>query len=249
MLPGYTIFQMAELIDYLSEQRYPDAITPEGFCFCIKKEVKEKIGIFDEIFGTGYCEESDYSMRAINNNFRTVCIDDLYIFHKRMGTFKTERNELYLQNRRIFDERWKKDYKSLYKKYMYPIPIQYLRDRVLEARNQHHYYHFDNLSLIRRYQSIKSFLASYKGRFRSKIKNIGFLPTVLLTAKRALSESRNLLKMKVGAWHGRTQSNGSQNIHRTELTSSNSENCFSITFLLSSLSNAGGGNFCFKPCK
>jgi len=139
--PGYDIFEMSTMVEVLSEERYPEAITPEGFCLCIRKKVMDEIGYFDEIFGIGYCEESDFSMRVQAHGYRTVCIDNLYIFHKRMGTFGFQRGELYKKNRKIFDQRWLKQYNVLFEKHMRPLPIQYLIDKIEIARNKHYHSH------------------------------------------------------------------------------------------------------------
>lgn len=132
MLPGFNIFSMAGLVSHLSEKRYPDIVTPEGFCYCIRRDVIERQGLFDEVFGKGYGEESDYSMRALKNGFRTVCIDDLYVYHKRHATFsKSARDQRYKKNREIFDERWGDFYDEQYSRVMRPNPIDYLRKKIV----------------------------------------------------------------------------------------------------------------------
>lgn len=132
MLPGYNVFQMAELIDYLSERKYPEFVTCEGFCFCISKECINKIGLFDEIYCNGYGgEESDYSLLALKHGFRTVLIDDLYIYHKRHATFgKKKRDELYKGNKKIFMDRWADFYKEKYTEHMNPPPFNYINKKI-----------------------------------------------------------------------------------------------------------------------
>src|SRR3990167_946879 len=43
--------------------RYNDIPTVHGFCMLVKRKVIEKFGLFDEIYGKGYGEENDFSMR------------------------------------------------------------------------------------------------------------------------------------------------------------------------------------------
>lgn len=130
MLSGFTYFEMADFVSSLSDKKYPDIITPEGFCFCIKRDVINSQGVLDEIFGKGYYEESDYSMRAITNGWRTVCIDDLYVYHKRHVSFKDDVVEYKKNNSKIFQERWGDLYKKLYSKNMQIHPLEYLRNKV-----------------------------------------------------------------------------------------------------------------------
>lgn len=127
--PGDSIFDTAAAIEKLSNQDYPDIVTPEGWCFYIKRNVYEHLGGFDSIFGRGYCEESDYCMRAFANDYRTVCCDDTFIFHEGMVTFKGERGPRYEKNRAIFDQRWKPLYQKIYASFLAENPLGYLRNK------------------------------------------------------------------------------------------------------------------------
>ena len=133
--PGENIFTTASKIDKLSEKKYPDIVTPEGWCFLIKREAYERLGQFDTIFGKGYCEESDFSMRALCNNYRTVCADNTFIFHKGQVTFKGERGERYKKNRAIFDKRWGHYHQKVYKEFLSTDPLQYIRAKYEASSN------------------------------------------------------------------------------------------------------------------
>ena len=86
---------------------YPQMPTSEGFCFCIRKSVIEGIGYFDEVYGKGYHEESDFSYRASVNGWNNVLIDDLYVYHKRCCSFgKKERSEQLQRNNSVFKSRY-----------------------------------------------------------------------------------------------------------------------------------------------
>jgi len=125
--PGDSIFDASEKINEISAHDYPDIVTPEGWCFYIKRELYELLGGFDAIFGRGYCEESDYSMQAYANGYRLVCCDDVFIYHEGMVTFKEERGERYSSNRRIFDQRWKPLYEKIYEDFLTRDPLRQLR--------------------------------------------------------------------------------------------------------------------------
>ena len=185
VLPGYTIFSMAELVGRLSEKRYPDIVTPEGFCFCISRAIIEKQGFFDEIYDIGYCEESDYAMRALKNGFRTVCIDDLYIFHQRHATFKkSHRNRRYQKNRSIFNDRWLSFYRQMYRRNMCPNPIAYLRKKVSDYQipEGNYYENREATTLTHRLWTIEYSLFEY-----------GIMTTLRLTVKILIRPIRTLL--------------------------------------------------------
>lgn len=132
--PGDSIFRTAEKIEELSDANYPDIVTPEGWCFFVRRDCYEHLGGFDSVFGKGYCEESDYSMRALANGYRTVCADDTFVFHKGRVTFKGERGPRYKHNRKIFDRRWKAYYQKLYREFLDDDPLGTLRARYAASR-------------------------------------------------------------------------------------------------------------------
>lgn len=128
MLPGHDYLQMAALIEYLSERAYPDITTPEGFCLAIRTSALPDIGYFDEVFDIGYGEESDMAMRANYLGYRTVCVDDTYVYHRGRGTFGGEkRSELVERNRQIFNVRWRHRYPNDFAEFRRRDPIGYLR--------------------------------------------------------------------------------------------------------------------------
>jgi GT2 family glycosyltransferase len=61
---------------------YPELPTAVGFCMAIARRAIERVGLFDEqLFGRGYGEENDFSMRARSAGLRNVLCDDVYIVH------------------------------------------------------------------------------------------------------------------------------------------------------------------------
>jgi GT2 family glycosyltransferase len=61
---------------------YPDLPTAVGFCMAVARRAIDRIGLFDEaLFGRGYGEENDYSMRARDAGMRNVLCDDVYVVH------------------------------------------------------------------------------------------------------------------------------------------------------------------------
>lgn len=103
---GDELISKARRIDAGSAHQYPP-FTPEGLCLCCRKEILRQIGLLDEIFGKGYCEEDDLVMRAIITGYRTVLIDDLFILHKRHASFTSDgRKQLFEHNIKIFNKRY-----------------------------------------------------------------------------------------------------------------------------------------------
>jgi GT2 family glycosyltransferase len=61
---------------------YPDMPTAVGFCMAISRSAIEQIGLFDaELFGRGYGEENDFSMRVVQAGLRNVLCSDVYVVH------------------------------------------------------------------------------------------------------------------------------------------------------------------------
>ena len=61
---------------------YPELPTAVGFCMAIARRAIDRVGLFDEqLFGRGYGEENDFSMRARAAGLRNVLCDDVYIVH------------------------------------------------------------------------------------------------------------------------------------------------------------------------
>jgi len=81
-----------------------------GFCMLIKKEVINKIGVFDEIYGMGNFEDTDYSRRAIKDGFLCVRASGAYVYHEEGTSFVRGQtfDENFEQNRQIYEFRWGK---------------------------------------------------------------------------------------------------------------------------------------------
>jgi O-antigen biosynthesis protein len=132
MGPGLDVFTMAMAIARVSKRRYPDVVTAVGFCFLLTRSVIDRFGGFDEVYGHGYCEESDYCMRVTGAGLRTVVADDVFVYHRGGATFGRSR-ERYVKNRATFDARWSARYDVEYPEFLRRDPLRYLRT----ALNEH----------------------------------------------------------------------------------------------------------------
>ena len=104
---GMTVEEMNQKLRSKHKCSYPVIPNAEGFCFCIRKEVIEKQGYLDTVWGKGYHEEVDFAYRAITNGWKNVLIDDLYVFHKAEASFgKKNRKQQIQRNNEEFKKRW-----------------------------------------------------------------------------------------------------------------------------------------------
>ncbi len=75
----------------------------QGSCFLIKKEVIERIGMLDEVYGN-YFEEVDYCLRARKVGYTTVYVPKAHIWHHKEAQSDNEargRREYYLTRNRF----------------------------------------------------------------------------------------------------------------------------------------------------
>lgn len=76
---------------------------PSGcrFCIAFDKKVCNKIGLYDEVFGKGYGEENNWSMRAREKGNVNIIVTNLFVYHKHGGSFKSKEKKFW-RNLRIF---------------------------------------------------------------------------------------------------------------------------------------------------
>ncbi|NNK32862.1 MAG: glycosyltransferase [Xanthomonadales bacterium] len=79
---------VARVIAGCETPAYPELPTAVGFCMAVSRSAIERIGPFDEaLFGRGYGEENDFSMRAASEGMRNVLCDDVYVAHRGGRSF------------------------------------------------------------------------------------------------------------------------------------------------------------------
>jgi len=62
-----------------------------GFCFGIKRQVMDRIGLFDEEnFPDGYGEENDYCFRATDAGFDLAVATHTYVFHAKSQSYPAD---------------------------------------------------------------------------------------------------------------------------------------------------------------
>ena len=101
---GEDVFSFGRRVGRTSPARYPDAVTVVGFCLLVRRDLIASLGVFDEVFGRGYCEETDLHYRARAAGRRCVVADDVWIHHRHGASFadgsaRTARNMEILMGR------------------------------------------------------------------------------------------------------------------------------------------------------
>ena len=82
-----------EVVDFLSEtleRHYGDAAMdiPAGISFCelIPTTVVREVGVMDPVFGRGYCEETDWSLRSLVAGYRITLAPGTFVYHAGRGS-------------------------------------------------------------------------------------------------------------------------------------------------------------------
>jgi hypothetical protein len=60
-----------------------------GFCMLMPVAMVDAVGLFDPIFGRGYCEEVDWCLRAKQFGYRNVLAPSAFVYHSGTATTKT----------------------------------------------------------------------------------------------------------------------------------------------------------------
>ena len=79
-----------------------------GFCMLMKRKLFSEIGLFDEIYGMGNFEDTDFSLRAKEKGYKSVRALASYVYHKESSSFKLCRsfNKDFEKNKKIFESKW-----------------------------------------------------------------------------------------------------------------------------------------------
>ena len=105
---GETPESVAKVVRKISARQFPEVSVVNGFCFAVKREVIDAIGLFDEItFPQGYGEENDFCLRAADAGFKMRIADHVYVYHHKSASFGPEhRAELSKAANRILMSRY-----------------------------------------------------------------------------------------------------------------------------------------------
>jgi len=86
--------ELDQLAVKINKGAYIEIPTGVGFCFYMRREVINKIGMLDDnAFKVGYGEENDFCMRALHAGFKNVIIGDVFVFHVGSVSFSAIKAE------------------------------------------------------------------------------------------------------------------------------------------------------------
>ena len=87
--PGYDVDSFAELVACISAKTFPKVDFVNGFCFMIRREVMEAVGLLDATtFPKGYGEENDYCLRAADIGFSLAIADHCYVLSREVAELR-----------------------------------------------------------------------------------------------------------------------------------------------------------------
>jgi GT2 family glycosyltransferase len=74
------------------------------FCVMIRRAIWKKLNGLDRVYGLGYYEDFDFSMRADKLGFQSIMVTDALVFHQGSASFKKspDQKQLIKKNKKIF---------------------------------------------------------------------------------------------------------------------------------------------------
>lgn len=126
-----TVDELGHIVERSSLKKYPRITVAVGFCMYVKREVIQKVGLFDaETFERGYGEENDFCNRAEQYGYIHVMCDDTFIYHKGTVSFiGEEKRKLIEAHDKILQERYPAQMERNHE-YCMEKPDQYIRDNI-----------------------------------------------------------------------------------------------------------------------
>ncbi len=137
MLPGATampggrsLAEMDALCSAFDDGVLHDVPTAHGFCMYISRDALDDVGLFDaELFGRGYGEENDFSLRARDRGWRNVVTANVFVRHVGSVSFSTSQAALLERNLALLNQRHT-GYDQEVAAYIAIDPLRRLRARV-----------------------------------------------------------------------------------------------------------------------
>lgn len=79
-----------------------------GFCFMLRRQAYESVGLLDERFGTGCFEDFDYSLRLRQAGWKLKVAKDVFVWHRHHASFDGHEHfhSCAVANREVFVDKW-----------------------------------------------------------------------------------------------------------------------------------------------
>lgn len=124
--------ELEAALEAVDDGDYPEIPTAVGFCMYIRRELIDRIGVFDaERFGQGYGEENDFCMRASAVGFSHLLCTNTYVVHRGGRSFQAETQTLKEENLKAL-LRLYPDYSKQIAQFVAADPILPYRQRVAD---------------------------------------------------------------------------------------------------------------------
>jgi len=143
MIAGLSYLEMNELLERINQGRALsdavfDACTVVGNCLLITRKCWETTGPFDQGWGLGYGEETDYQFRAMRLGFRGVVLVNTYVYHYGNASFRyqTGHEELQKRNLTLFHSKWGPDFIEYGQRCSKRDPIRTITDRLKNFKEE-----------------------------------------------------------------------------------------------------------------
>ena len=80
------------------------------FCVAVRRDVLERVGLLDEVYGLGFFEDDDYCKRVLEAGYEIVIVDDVFVHHRLSASFdklKDDQKQKQMEkSKAIYSERW-----------------------------------------------------------------------------------------------------------------------------------------------
>lgn len=111
---GLSVDEIDSVFGRLRPQ-YTTMPTGVGFCIALNKKALDQVGLYDEEnFPRGYGEENDWCQRAEQAGFRSVMVENLFVYHQHGATFSSEEKaKLIGENSKTLNEKYPDYFKNV----------------------------------------------------------------------------------------------------------------------------------------
>lgn len=103
------LFDFARAYNNYDSSKWEKRLKLIGFAMLIKRSVVEEVGLIDERFSPGNCEDTDYSFRIIQRGYKIYYCNNVFLHHYgsvSFGEMEEQYSELLDTNRKKFVDKW-----------------------------------------------------------------------------------------------------------------------------------------------